>query len=167
MVDELMLETFRLATAIFGEPEMLAVVGSSIVLTTVEPLCAEAAPTAPPAATAVIVSLDVAERLNASAASIENVSIPALTELLMEFVTLAEPTAEPLVAMLTCPAPAPMVEASPANTLTPPVELTRLPSMLAATSLSIVLATIDPPWAEVSAPLPPAATAMICAVELA
>ena len=83
--------------------------------------------------------------------------------LLIVLVALAEPVALPPVAMLTWPEPVPIIEVSLPVTLTPAAETSWLPSVTDAIVSSVIeLVTVDPPCAEVSAPLPPADTAMIC-----
>jgi len=145
-------------------------VGSVIVLMTVDPPSDDDDPTEPPAATAVIVSPDVADMLNAPVALTVELSMEASTVLLIVLVALAEPTALPPspVAIVTWPEPVPIVEVSLPVTLTPAAETSWLLSVTdAVVSSVIVLVTVDPPCADVSAPLPPAATAMIVAVEAA
>jgi len=145
-----------------------ASVVSVIVLLTVEPVLDDDDPTEPPAATAVIVASDVADTLTAPVLLTVELSMEAATVFLIVLVALAEPTALPPVAMLTWPEPVPIIEVSLPVTLTPAAETSWLPSVTeAVVSSVIVLVTVDPPSAEVSAPLPPAATAMIVAVEAA
>ena len=90
----------------------------------------------------------------------------ASTVLSIVLLAIAAPVALPLVAMLTWPAPVLIVEVSVAVTLTPVAETSWLLLVTDAVVSSVIeLVTVDPPCAEVSAPLPPpAATAMIVAV---
>lgn len=82
----------------------------------------------------------------------------ASTVLAIELVAEAFPTAEPLVAIETCPAPTPIDEASVLVTFTPDAETLERLTMPARTVPVIELLTVEPAWAEVDPPLPPAAT---------
>src|SRR5271157_1212572 len=109
------LDTSTLAAETLDETlellEIRASVVSVIVLLTVEPVLDDDGPTAPQAATAVIVSSDVADMLNAPVLLTVELSMEASTVFLIVLVALAEPTALPSSpgATLTWPEPVPIV----------------------------------------------------------
>ena len=80
---------------------------------------------------------------------------------------LPDPPLEDPVAIETSPAPTSIVEVSLLDTRTLPAEMLELLVISASVVPVIVFVTMEPPFADVDSPTPPADTAIILAAELA
>ena len=159
-----MLDTSTLAAETLELLEISASVVSVIELVTVEPACDDDVPPAPPAATAVMGKFELASVWMVPDVDVTvELSIDDSTVFVIVLVAEADPTADPLVAIETWPAPTLIVEVSLPDTVTPVSALTVEPVMPASIVLSMTLTTTDPPSAKFSAPAPPTATAVMVA----